>query len=909
MTLSIGIDLGTTNSVLAFGDANQAITHFSCLQSVAPGETAKLEALPSSLYLPGHGEFGPDASALPWGDPGYFLGDFAVRHGAQIPGRCVNSAKSWLSYSGVDRGAAILPWGGADDVDKISPIEASTRILRHLRQAWDQAHPEHLLADQEIILTVPASFDEVARHLTSHAAVQAGLGQVRLLEEPQAALYDFLRAHQDQLLSTLATYRLILVIDVGGGTTDLSLVEVQQRDDGPPQLERLAVGDHLMLGGDNMDASLARYVEQQLTGSIGSLGAAAWGALVQSARLAKESLLSAEPPERFRVVLPGRGTKLVGSGQSHELERVQAMALLLDGFLPLSAPDQRPLQRWRSGLAEFGLPYAQDPAISHHIADFLRRHTATAAGTGARIYDGLPRPDAILLNGGVFNSAALRERLSALFAHWFDGDQVPLLQSQSLDLAVARGAAYYGLVRQGHGLRIGGGSARAYYIGVEDAQGQQQALCVSPKGMLEGQQHQLAHPFTLRLGQPVSFPLWTSTAARHDAPGDLREPDQDLQALPPLTAVLQAPQEVPVLLQAALSEVGTLELSLGMEPQALPHWALSFSTRQEVPKKAQADDDSGPIHKNLDQARDFIARYYGNKTKELAEGTVKALRRHLESSLGTRDTWSTALSRELFGALLVGAKRRRRSADHERVFYQLAGFCLRPGFGAPFDDWRVGELFKLFEQGVQYNKDKSLWAAWWILWRRVGGGLSAEQQVQIYAQVWPWLDANGPRPKGAKPQAEDEMLRLLASLERLPSQHKIELGTWVLRRLSKAALNSWWAMGKLGVRQPFYGSAHDVVPKAQAEEWLQRLLGVKWTEVEGAAFAALQMARRTGDRERDIDASLREKILRKMRQEQAPEAWQKAINEVCPMSHEDEASAFGDSLPPGLIWTGPSSDR
>ncbi|MFH1809992.1 MAG: Hsp70 family protein [Pseudomonadota bacterium] len=900
----VGIDLGTTNTVVASSPCDRReLSTFAVPQLVSPGEHAKLPTLPSCLYLPGRGEFAADATALPWGDnPGYFLGHFAALHGAKVPGRTVLSAKSWLSYAGVDRGAAILPWGAGETVAKISPVEASARVLRHLTAAWDHAHPEAPLAEQEVILTVPASFDEVARHLTSHAAVEAGLRGVRLLEEPQAAFYDFLDRHRDGLLDALGEHRLILVVDVGGGTTDFTLVEVRRLAGQPPQLERVAVGDHLMLGGDNMDATLARHVEQQLTGSIGSLNAAQWGALVQSARLAKEALLGREPPAEFRIVLPGRGTRLVGAGQSHPMTRDQAQAMLIDGFLPLSAADQEPERRERLGLAEFGLPYAADPALSHHICGFLRRHAETAAAAGARIYAGLPRPDAVLLNGGVFNSAALRQRLGALLSHWYDGEQVPVLDSASLDLAVARGAAAYGLVRRGHGLRIGGGSPRAYYVGVEDARGQRQALCVAPRGMLEGSQHEVDRTFRLRLGQPVSFPLYSSTGSRRVAAGALGAVDDELAVLPPLQTVLQPPGEVPVRLRAALTEVGTLEISLHMTDEALSDWGLSFSTRDEGASASTAPSaDSAPLHHHLDEAKGAIERCYGDKSKDVDTAAIKGLMRQLEKLLGARDSWSTALSRELFGTLLVGARRRRRSADHERLFFQLAGYCLRPGFGAPFDDWRIGELWKLCADSVQYTKDKPVWAAWWIQWRRVAGGLDATQQRALFDAVWPWLNVGqSGRPKGPRPHAEDEMVRLLAALERLPPVDKQTVGEWVLRRLSKGALSSWWPIGRLGARQPFAGSAHEVLSISVAEDWLSRLLGIDWKAAEGATFAAVQLARRTGDRERDIDDQLRDRVARKLAQVAASAEWIQQVREVGSLSAQDEAQVFGDSLPVGL---------
>jgi hypothetical protein len=467
---------------------------------------------------------------------------------------------------------------------------------------------------------------------------------------------------------------------------------------------------------------------------------------------------------------------------------------------------------------------------------------------------------------------------------------------------VAQGAATYGLVRRGLGVRIGGGSPRAYYVGVEAANGERQALCVVPRGMHEGSSHALDRTFTLRLGQPVSFPLFTSTAEGRVAPGALRPVDDALEPMPPLSAVLQAPLEVPVRLRATLTEVGTLELTLDMTEHGLHRWGLSFGTRDAQPVAAGAAAPAAePAHQQLDQAKTLVERYYGDKQRDVDPTSIKALKRQLEAALGPDDGWSIAASRELFGAFLVGARRRRRSAEHERWFLHLAGHCLRPGFGAPFDDWRLGELWPLFDEGVQYTKEKPVWAAWWICWRRVAGGLDRERQQRVFDAVWPWLDSTvSPRPKGARPHGDDEMVRLLASLERLPASTKEQIATWVLRRLAKGTLGSWWAVGRLGARQPFAGSAHDVVPRALAEEWLARVLGLDWKSVDGAAFAAVQLARRTGDRERDIDDRLRAKVARRLEQHRPGSGWAQQVLEVSTLSEQDQAQVFGDSLPVGL---------
>jgi molecular chaperone DnaK (HSP70) len=902
----VGIDLGTTNSVVAYTKVDTPdIQPFAVPQLVGPNEVDQsLNQVPSMIYLPANEEFGAGATRLPWGeDASAFVGAFAAQHGAKVPGRLVHSAKSWLSYAGVDREAAILPWGGAADVAKMSPVEASAQILSHIRAAWDAAHPDSPLGEQEVILTVPASFDEVAREFTVRAAQRAGLKTLRLIEEPQAAFYNVIRNHPESLNTLLQDMAIILVVDVGGGTTDLTLVQVEESPSGVPTFERLAVGEHLMLGGDNMDVTLARNVEQALTGSIGSLDAAQWGALVQSCRLAKEKLFVENAPDQYGVSLVSRGSKLIGGAKTHTLTPEAVSDLLVDGFFPKSAATEGPHKKARTALQEFALPYASDPGICRHIAGFLQHHAD--ALPERRTPDGLLRIDGILLNGGVFKSARLKERLAATFQAWY-GKAIPFLPHQSLDEAVALGAAYYGLVRRGLGLRIGGGSARAYFVGVEGEDGAQKALCVAPRGMLEGATHEVEQVFTLRLGQPVSFPLFTSTKHVQTGAGDLVGPDQNLNPLPPLQTVLKESPEVPVRLKAHLTEVGTLEISLQMIPEALRQWAVAFSTRDEggIGPQGQGSTSSGEaVHQRIDEAKDKVADFFGNKSKDVDAKGVKQLQRALEKILGARETWSLAVGRELAGALLAGAKRRRRSPDHERLFLQLTGFCCRPGFGAAYDDFRVKEIFKVFQGGVHNVKEKPVWAAWWIMLRRIAGGLSAEEQRTVYDLMAPHLPHNkveGKKIEGTKPHGIDEMVRLMGALERLPFEIKIEFGDWALKKVGTDARLYGWALGRAGARQPLRGSAHDVVPANVAERWLKTLFNYNWRDDEGAAFAAAQIARRTGDRQRDIDEEVRRRVIERLERAKMPEAWTDMVKEVVELSAKDEARLLGDSLPVGL---------
>ncbi len=926
----VGIDLGTTHSAVAYTPVGEPeVKVFDIPQLVSFGEVAGRPLLHSAVYLPAEGELPHAARRLPWGDaPGYVVGELAVRHGARVPGRLVSSAKSWLCHEGVDRTASILPWGSSGEVPAISPVEASARVLAHIRAAWDAAHPNAPLADQEVVLTVPASFDEVGRELTLEAALKAGLSRdrLRLLEEPQAAFYDWLLQHKDRTAEAVGDARLALVIDVGGGTTDLTLIQIEHQEAGVPKLTRIAVGDHLILGGDNMDAALARHVEESL-GDGKKTDAAEWASLMQSARNAKEALLGYDPPEEIRVTMHRRGAKLVGKARTQPLKREEAESLILDGFLPKTAPDALPPRSRRLGLSELGLAYADDPAITRHVCAFLRRHVQAASDTGIRVFDGLPRPDVVLLNGGVFDAPAIVQRVSEVLEGWYSGEAVPLLRRHSpksgapspdsrreegdgLTLAVARGAAWYGLARRGFGVKIGGGAARGYYMGVDGPGREKQAFCVVPRGMEEGTSATVGERvFRLVLDCPVTFPIYTSTGDRHDSMGEVvAVDDEDLSPLPPLHTVLRGAGErgnVPVRLKTSLTEIGTLELSLVTVEQPERRWRLEFAVR--------GDDAAGggavvaPIEalpRRFDEARSLMELCYGRAAKPVEPREIKNLWRSLEKILGKRDGWSSAANRELWGIVWGGAKKRRRTPDHERVWFQLSGYCLRPGFGAPLDEWRVGQLWSLFEQGVQYTTEAAGWAEWWIMWRRVAGGLSPDQQEELFEATRPWLEPSEGRlkkkPKGPRVRGHEEMLRMVASLERLPVQKKIEAVGWVLDRLETGNSRSWWPLGRIGARHSFYGSAHNVVPPAEASAWVDRLLSLDLRRADGASFALAQIARLTGDRRRDLDESLRRRVAGRLEEGGAPKGWVEMVLEVSDLTVQDEMRVFGDTLPVGL---------
>ncbi|SAK92287.1 chaperone heat-shock protein [Caballeronia fortuita] len=922
---SVGIDLGTSNTVVAYAQTgSDDIRVFDIDQLVGAGEVAALPLLPSLRYHFAPGELRSEDLQLPWGEmeAPAVIGRFARMLGAQVPGRLVTSAKSWLSHAAVDRLAPILPWGAGDDVEKISPVIASASYLAHVHAAWNERFPDAPLDAQDVVLTVPASFDEGARALTLEAARMAGLEKLRLLEEPQAAFYDWLFHHRATLADDLQATRLVMIVDVGGGTTDLTLIQVAMNG-GEPELTRIGVGNHLMLGGDNMDLALAHLVEKRLAGGDTRLSAARLSQLVERCRAAKEQLLGDSSPESTSITLLGAGAKLIGGARSADITRDEIERIIVEGFFPMVAASDRPgrlRNGARGGIVEFGLPYASDAAITRHIAAFLGQHAGEAhkalglAETGSET---LAIPDTLLLNGGVFRAAPLARRIADTLSGW-RGEAVNVLANGDPDVAVARGAVAYALARAGHAPKIGGGSARSFFLLLEDdanaASDVTRAVCVLPRGTEEGQPIHLAdRTFALTLGAPVRFHLASSvseTAFEAGALANLASASGDFVRLPPIATVVDPhaagkgrARETAVQLTTSLTEVGTLEMHCIAVDDPTQRWLLEFQLRRET---SPADDAASQSHPALPKAIELIDRTFGAKSHDVGPKEVKRLRAQLEQTLGARDTWDIALLRELFGALFERAKKRRRSADHERTWLNLAGYCMRPGFGHPLDEWRVEQLWALFDQGIQYSNESQIWSEWWTLWRRAAGGLPEAAQLKLLEDMAFVLQPPGTsryrRAAGAARAGYEDMVRLAASLERVPVERKIEVGEWLLTRLRKPSesVQSWWALGRIGARAPFYGSAHGVVPPDVAVGWLDAILALDWKKVDPAAFAAVQIARMTGDRSRDLPDDARAAVVQRLETMGAAHAWIAMVRETVALDRADEGRVFGETLPAGL---------
>ncbi|ENQ8062803.1 hsp70 family protein [Vibrio parahaemolyticus] len=923
----VGIDLGTTNTVVAYCEITDnleqsEVSLFDIDQLIGPGEVVRKPLLPSFRYHPAVGQISPSDLTLPWDNEpvagdinNVIVGEWARELGAKVEGRQVSSAKSWLSHQAVNRNSDILPWAGAQDVDKVSPVIASASYLNHIRQAWNYRHPSNKLEDQDVVVTVPASFDETARKLTLEAAELAGLKKIVLLEEPQAVCYDWYARHQQTAADELKDLPLILVCDVGGGTTDLSLIEAKFTHD-DLALDRIGVGEHLMLGGDNLDLALAHLAESRFSQNK-KLTAASLTKLIQQTRKAKENLLSTSAPDEVKITMLGSGSKLLGGTKSIALSKQEVHQIALDGFFPLSDFSEVPDKR-RSAVVEFGLPYVADPAVSKHVAEFLTQHQQVSrAALGIEDDKQNAIPVGLLLNGGVFNSDLVTERVTTLLSDW-RGAPVTVLDNPHPDWSVALGAVAFGKARRGAQLKIGGGAARSYFLHLQEKNNMGKALCLLAKGTEEGHEIRLSgRRFSLTLGEPVRFNLLTST---HDTltnntaiqNGVMVDVDPDLFApLPPYIttlegegAELQANQKerVEVQLACQLTEVGTLKMECVSAEDDSKRWELEF----EVRNKQTDDSEQVKLHPKLNECKELIARLYSGNKKSAEGKEIKTLAKDLEKKLGKRDEWDFTTLRQLFDTFAQGRKRRRRSEQHEKNWLRLAGFALRPGFGDPTDSWRIEQVWGLYQQNIQFKNHQG-WTDWWVFWRRIAGGLSQEQQETILADIAKYLHPGAMKnPQSAKAAQEmgyESMVRLSASLEHLEVEDKVLLATWFLSK----AINQnqfeqahWWAMGRLASRTPLYGSQHNVIPREQAEQWLPKLLEQNWLKEPMIAFAAVMICRKTGDRLFDISDDYREQVLTKLKQSKVPESWVSLVEEVKELSESESKRVFGDALPSGL---------
>lgn len=922
MRYIIGIDLGTTNSALAFIDTEQPslpLQLFAIPQLTAAGKVDALHTLPSFCYLSASGEWPPGSLKLPWkNETETFVGQFAKIQGARVPTKLIQSAKSWLCNVASNRRDRILPIEAANVSQRLSPVEASSKYLEHLRDAWNAAmakgNPALELEEQEVILTVPASFDEIARTLTVEAARKAGFLHITLVEEPQAAFYSWISQHEQDWEKKFKPHDTILVCDVGGGTTDFSLIEIQQQGE-KLAFQRMAVGDHLLLGGDNIDAALAHYLEKKLEESGNPpLESDQWLQLQAESRAAKEFLLqpNVRADETYSVVLHGKGSSVVKGSISITICRQEIENLLLNGFFGFY-PLQEALQLQPSrGVRSMGLPYEDEPSITKHLAYFLKQAHYLEKNKGI---------DYILFNGGTLKPEIFQQAIEQSLTAWFPQTSLKKLSSSSLDLAVSRGAAYYGKARRGLGVAIGGGIPRNYYlkIDVKEPSGKlsSKALTLLSRGSQEGKIFQPNQSFSLRPNTPVAFHLLTSHVRLNDHEGDLIDIDPaEMQALPPIQTLLrfgrkqidsETEMTLPVRLSIKLTAIGTVELWL--ESQKSEHqWQLEFQLRsatgQDTPYIEQ-----GKITKNetfeagyLDEAKESITALF-QPGSSLKPGQIME---KLESQVGeSRREWGSTLLRELWTSLLKVAPYRKISSEHEARWWNLGGFFLRPGFGFPLDDFRLKELWKIMLAELKTSKGPECLIQMCICSRRIAGGLNKGQQMQLASELIGTVLDKKTGKIDIKRKSDlylySEKIRALASLERLDLNFKIRLGEALVDRFIKQTptKDDYWALGRIGARHLMYGSAGQVIPKEVVGKWIEALLHFETIgdDKEALVFLFKQLARKTDHRELNLSDQITQKIINKYPETDLKE-WLLKEKTLSPLEQEQ---IFGDQLPTGLL--------
>jgi molecular chaperone DnaK (HSP70) len=876
--MKIGIDLGTTNSALAYIDEGQAedrdfppVHIFETPQLVAAGRVEPRRTLPSFLFL----------------EEGQPVGVYAREQGAIVPTRLVHSAKSWLSNPDVDRTAKILPWDSQETGRVLSPVEVSARFIAKFREEWDRAKGVPL-ADQDIVLTVPASFDEEARELTVMAAREAGLERLTLLEEPAAAFYSWIANNLAQSRKKLFDGQTVLICDVGGGTSDFSLIRVSRKGD-LVEFTRTAVGKHLLLGGDNLDLTLAWLVETKLGVP---LSIRQRSGLRRQCTAAKEKLLGDASLESVEITVLGSGSALIGKSLKTEILREEALELALEGFLPFTQRGEPPKEEKRSLFRELGLPYVSDPAITRHLNAFLEP-------TGQV-------PDAILFNGGFFIPEILRARAADVVGQWY-GRRPEILENSELDLAVARGAAYYSYVRStGSGVLVRGGLPRTYYIALgEPRDGKFPAVCLVPRGTEEGASIEIDNDaLQLVANRPVAFRLYSSLTRADDKLGDVLEfstGDADLHTHAPLHAVIRFGKKaeerlIPVKLGAKLTEIGTLETwcesKIGDN-----RWRLQFELRkQAAAEPAERKAVAVVSEPALKSSLELVSTVFSPTAKSpIAPEEVPA---RLEQTMGLgKNSWPLSAIRQLADAFLAAADGRKKSPAYEIRWLNLCGFCLRPGFGYPGDDFRLEQARRIYAAGLTHGNQVQCEVEWWIFWGRLAGGLNRNQQTDVYQRLSGFL-----LPRGAKKPPRinaallREMWRTVSSLELLPVGAKTELGETLLKRVKIGDFkeSELWCLSRLAARKLFYGPTNLVIPPAAVARWVDALINIP---TAGDALAA--MSRRTDDPMRDLPLATREAVSRKL--QTLPHAARLAA--VLEGEEDDSALGriFGEELPSGLV--------
>ncbi len=922
----IGIDLGTTNCAVSYVDLallkadesskgkniekKSLIKVFNVPQLTGHGEFTRIPILPSFLYIPGDYDISSKVLKHPWKkDQDLFAGSFARDHGSKIPSRLVSSAKSWLCNQKADRKAKILPWG-SQGFEKVSPVTATSLYLKHIKDAWnhDVKDEDKFLENQFVVITVPASFNEEARQLTIDAVKAAGFGSdVTLLEEPLAAFYSWLINHENTWQNKIKPDDLILICDVGGGTTDFSLISLKESK-GSPRFERIAVGDHLILGGDNIDLALAKKVESHFKTTPKfkvNLNSDKWKTLCYQCREAKEKIFD-QGVSSVRITIKGEGRSLIAGTLAADLTKEDVETILLDEFYPFVEPhDDVNIDIGRE-ITDFGLPLEKESAVTKHIIKFLENHRHEVKKTLLKE----PLPDFILFNGGTLKPDLVQKRIQQVIGKYFKSEQSQLpeiLENNIPELAVGIGASYYGLVKQGQGVKVGSGSPRSYYIGVIDKKEKiSKAVCLVERGLDEGSNIDLQEmEYEVRTNEPVSFDIYSSSFRSGDKAGEIIKIDDSLTFMPPIQTIIKFGKKgskkiIPVTLTAQYSEMGILSMycnSLASDHQ----WKLSFQLR-DMQKDLEVNEARIYDEILIKKSCDLIEQVFMDKlnSNDLLKGIVKQIEKIVEQK---KINWPLSFLRSIADKLIELGKTRSLSPEHEAKWLNLTGFCIRPGFGDGFDEERIRKLWKIYLSGLIFRKTQQNRLEWWIFLRRIAAGLKAGQQRQFFQDVSSFLIKSKNNNIKLSPQEQIELWMAMGNMERLLIKDKMVLAKALLSILKPRKKQDilFWAMSRLGARELLYGSVDRVVPPLEIVKWINQIMKKTWSQSDRVDNMIAQISRKTGDRTRDIDTEESARIIKWLQEKKAKKTIIKMIEDKTDMALKEKNIQFGEKLPKGLI--------
>ncbi len=917
----IGIDLGTTNCSVSYVDMaafnenisdgkrntkKQYLKVFNVPQLIGHGEFTKIPVLPSFLYIPGEYDISKEVLKHPWKKrEDLFAGSFARDHGSKIPSRLVSSAKSWLCNPKADRKAKILPWG-SQGFEKISPVSATKEYLLHIKSAWNHfvKDEDKFLENQFVVITVPASFNEEARELTMEAVKEAGFGSsVTLLEEPLAAFYSWLADNENDWQNQVKADDLILVCDVGGGTTDFSLISLKESG-GSPRFERIAVGDHLILGGDNIDLALAKRVESKFKTKT-KLTSDKWKTLCHRCREAKERIFEKNEAS-VRITIKGEGRSLIAGTLSADLDKNDVETILADEFFPNVDFKTLNTLDHEKEMADFGLPFEKDSAVTKHIISFLEKHRDEVK----RHLGKDPVPDLILFNGGTLKPVVVQNRIIEAIKKWFgltSNIALKILENKSPELSVGIGASYYGLVKQGIGVRVGSGSPRSYYLGVSiENQNNSKAVCLVERGLDEGSVIDLSQmKYEVRTNEPVSFDIYSSSYRSGDVVGDLIDVDNSTSFVAPLQTIIKfgknsSKKLIPVTIGAEYTEMGSLSMycSSGVSDH---NWKLSFQLRDQ---QSALDTNETEIYDQemIGSALDLIESAFDDKNQK-GENLKRIIKQIEEIVAQKKGNWPLSFLRAMADKLIELSNGRKISAEHEAKWLNMTGFCMRPGFGDAFDEERARKLWKIYLSGLVSERSIQNRLEWWIFIRRIAAGMKAGQQRQFFQDVSPMLLKTKNAKMKISPQEQSELWMSAANMERLLVKDKVALAKSLLPQLKsgKNQGNLFWTLSRLGARDLLYGSVDRVVPSIEVNRWIHQVIKKTWKKNDPVENMVVQMSRKTGDRTRDLDQEGIDVVLKWLEQRNAGGNLIKRIQTKVDFAFKEKNAQFGERLPAGLV--------